>query len=151
MAPLTSSFPIFRTKKELSVKTNVPLISLLFIFFKSSSVVFRQAHRMKSLHLKSRFSIFTSTVVPSRTESQILHHCKLGALPKALILLKAQAQAQALKPVVYASLLQACRKAIEIWLSCLSVFICLQQSSLLCKEHDPFFWRRAIQSLKGVG
>ncbi|TKY73002.1 Pentatricopeptide repeat-containing protein [Spatholobus suberectus] len=71
---------------------------------------------MKSLHVKRHFSILTS-IAPSPTESQILHHCKLGAVPEALALLNSEAQAQAqtlnpaLKPVFYASLLQACTKA----------------------------------------
>jgi len=39
----------------------------------------------------------------------------------------------------------------EKWLFCMSVSNCKQLSNLLCKEHDPLLWRRAIQSLKGVG
>ncbi|KAL2321673.1 hypothetical protein Fmac_026052 [Flemingia macrophylla] len=64
---------------------------------------------------KRELSILSS-ITPSAAESQILNHCKLGAIPQALALLNAEAQAQAqtlnpaLKPVFYASLLQACTK-----------------------------------------
>ncbi|XP_020218505.1 pentatricopeptide repeat-containing protein At1g03540 [Cajanus cajan] len=74
---------------------------------------------MKNLNVNRHLSILAS-ITPSPTESQILHHCKLGAVSQALTLLNSEAQAQAqpqaqtlnpaLKPVFYASLLQACTK-----------------------------------------
>ncbi|KAK7411703.1 hypothetical protein VNO78_03140 [Psophocarpus tetragonolobus] len=71
-----------------------------------------QVWSMKNLHVKRHFSILTS-IVPYPSESQIIHYCKLGAIPEALTLLNSQAQAQnpTLKPVLYASLLEACTKA----------------------------------------
>jgi len=56
---------------------------------------------------------FKSTKNPSTSESQILRLCKLGALPDAVRLLNSIHPSDvAVKPVLYASLLQTCTKVL---------------------------------------